>query len=189
MSLTDSKGRDLRRKLAPSFLARQEEAMFWEAYVGARLAKEGLYVVHEPMHLGEYYDPLKGLTCDLRVSPWPPVSCLPVELLDVEVKSRQRYFHKPADLGQNVFICNQQWFLNNFPGYSTLGRDFLLVSKVTGHILWAAEGTEVTMGVDMYDDERQLAYKGVTVRTSDLGDFSGFVTKVREMEHGGSKEE
>lgn len=162
MSLTDRTGQPLGgtgAKFSKSFLARADEACFWESYVGAALAREGLYVLHEPMHLGERNDPAKSLTCDLHVGLTESMD----PSLDLEVKSRRTRFNSPDDFDRPVTVCSQSWFLKNWPGHDSLGRDFLLVSSTTTAIVWVPALTPVTLGVEVLDRDRNELYKTVTV--------------------------
>lgn len=168
------------KKFSQSFLARADEAAFWEAYVGALLKRNGLYVIQEPMDLGEFHDPEKSTCFDLHVSPNASLD----PSFGVEVKSRRTYFSSVSDLAQKtkggLTLCSQSWFLKNWPGYDCTGRDFLLVSAPTGCILWAPMGTQVTLGVEVTDYDRNEVYRVATIDPCGLLPLDAFVAMAKE---------
>lgn len=165
------------KRFSKSFLQRADAACFWESYVSAVLARNGLYVLHEPMHLGEFHDPLKSTTSDIHVGPTADLALQ----WDVEIKSRNLYWTCPEDYPfDSVRVCSQSWFLKNWPGYDTTGRDFLFVSQKTGGIVWLPMGSKVTLGEEVVDHERNELYKCVTAHIDQLMSLEQFVAEVRQ---------
>lgn len=169
----------MKKQFSKSFLARGDEAAFWEAYVAATLARRGLYVLHEPMEFGDYHDPSKSLQWDITVYPAIDSGGIPVE-----VKSRGTFFLAPEDmkLFPDVNLCSQSWFLKNWSGQDTLGRDFLLVSTASGAILWVPAGTKVKLGKEVRDHERNELYKVVTCQPEAVYSLAEFVTMVKSTD-------
>ncbi len=166
------------KRFSKSFLQRADEACFFEAYVGASLARNGLYVIHQPMGLGLYHDPLKSLSWDLEVA----ANGMLDPVLPLECKSRSVGFSGPEDYPhQDVRVCSQKWFLKNWPGSDTLGRDFILVSQKTFGMVWVPAGTAVTMGREILDNERNEVFKVVEVQKKDLKSFQQYVDNVQSF--------
>lgn len=163
------------RPLSQSFKDRANEACFWEAYSAAVLARAGLYVGHFPFSLSEAETESKGFSHDLDVS---------IDGLDplwpIEVKSKNIHFTTTDDYPyEDVFVCSQNFFLRNWPGYTALGRDFLLVSTQSGAILWMPAGTPVSLGKEVLDSKRGELFKCVTCDKKYLRSLQEFVCIVR----------
>lgn len=171
------------KPFSKSFLSRVDEGAFWESFVATILCRNGLYVLHNPFQLGECSDPIAATTCDLVVGYSPILD----PSWDVEVKSKKKSFSDPSDLwGEELLLCSQSWFLKNFPGYDSTGRDFLIVSAATQEILWVPYGTPVKLGVEVVDNQRGEVYKAVTVDPYAICTLPEFVNHVKfhEGKHG-----
>lgn len=164
--------------VSESFKKRADPAAFWEAWVGAVLARAGLFTVHYPFVCDGSDE--HGLSFDLEVS-----SCHPYEhrfqaggliSAEVDVKSLSLSFSNvesyPFD---SVILCSQNSFLRKWPGSSTTKRDFLLLSTDTGSLVWVPVGTPVILGGEVYDKSRHELYRVAKVQKSDLREFSDFV--------------
>jgi hypothetical protein len=174
----------LLKRFSQSFLNRADEAAFWEAYVGAVLARAGLYVVHNPMKLGEFHDPACSTQSDLGVYQAHPDS-VEFELeagTQIEVKSRNIRFTSPEDYKcDDVRVCSESWFRKNWGSYEKFARDFFLVSQQTGAIVWVPAGTHAVFGKEIRDNERNESFKIVQCHKSDLRTVEEFV---KSLEHG-----
>jgi len=173
VSLTDKNG----QKFSPGFLKRFDEGAFWESYVATVLSRNGLYVLHEPTHLGETVDKNKSYSCDLQVSMDPMLEVS----IPVEVKSKNlRFGDSFADYPDaDIKVCSQKWFLKNWPGYDCTGRDFLFVSTKTNSILWLPQGTKVQLGVESFDKYYGYTETWATARADQLQPLSSFVAMVK----------
>jgi hypothetical protein len=172
------------RGVSKSFLDRADSAAFYEAWVGAVLARAGLYTLHHPFVAdgGDYH----GQSWDLEaynVTPeeyyWctSPPSCRRVE---VECKSLSLTFYNtdtyPFD---DVLVCSQNSWLRKWPGKDTTQRDFLLISRPTGSVLWLPVSSPVVLGVEVTDRTRGETYKAVQAQKTSLKDLADFVEMVR----------
>jgi hypothetical protein len=174
------------------FASRANEAAFWEAWVGAVLARSGLYTLHHPftvaksrLEVGDY-----SHTYDLDVISWERdyghqdyIAYPPIEgSVAVEVKSKETFFTSPTDYPyKTVILCSQSSYLRKWPGTAATKRDFLFVSRPTGSILWVPTGSPVTMGNTTFDGKRGELYATVSVPKESLkpiGDFVGYVKTV-----------
>lgn len=174
VSLTGKNG----RTFSSDFLRRFDEGAFWESYVATILSRNGLYVLHEPTHLGETQDKLKSFSCDLQVGMDPMLEVT----VPVEVKSKQTHFN--GDPNQYPYarmnVCSQNWFLKNWPGYDCTGRDFLFVSSKTSEILWLPVGTKVELGHETMDDYYGYKETWATAYAGELKSLSDFVDMVKK---------
>lgn len=154
--------------VSPSFKKRANEAAFWEAWVGAVLARGGLYTLHHPFVAdgGSHH----GLTWDLDVGGWhcftdgdyyqPPC--------EVECKSLNLTFTCPKDYPfDTCLVCSANSWERKWGEEKDTQRDFLFISRETGAILWLPRGAPVhkKKTVDgtrdesywvMYTDKRNL---------------------------------
>lgn len=172
--------------VSPSFRARADSAAFYEAWVGAVLARAGLYTIHHPFVAdgGEYH----GQTWDLDVYKepldltWSNVDVRSLgssSLIPVEVKSLSLTFYNPDTYPfDDVLVCSQNSWLKKWPGKNTVQRDFLMVSRPTGSLVWVPKGTPVTLGVDVFDSTRREAYKAVKTGREYLRPLADFVEMV-----------
>lgn len=160
------------------FASRANEAAFWEAWVGAVLARCGLYTLHHPFTvangLGEVH--LYGHSWDLDVTDAIPEGFMWQELArPVEVKSLALTFTCPDDYPyEEVMVCSEASHKRKFAQCEQAGRDFLLVSRVTGSILWVPKGTPTAVKMAS-DRDRGETYKVVYCRKESLCALKGFV--------------
>lgn len=165
------------RGVSPSFQKRANEAAFWEAWVGAVLARAGLWTLHHPFEAdgGDNH----GLTWDLDVStdggplgagPWVPTEC----------KSLSLTFSNPDDYPfESALICSfNSWRKKWGEARETL-RDFLLISRPTGHILWIPVGTQATV-TKVTDSTRDETYKVMQTTRDCLRPLIDFVENVKK---------
>lgn len=162
--------------VSPSFKKRANEAAFWEAWVGAVLARAGLWTLHHPFAAdgGDSH----GLTWDLDVSthgdtsgqaPWLPVEC---KSLSLTFTTEDDY---PFD---NVLICSANSWNRKWPGHTTSQRDFLLISRETGGILWIPVGAQAKV-VKVTDSTRNETYKAMQTTRDALRPLIDFVDHVK----------
>ena len=169
------------RGVSKSFLDRADSAAFYEAWVGAVLARAGLYTLHHPFVAdgGDYH----GQTWDLDVHPREPYGdydgCINWKA-SVECKSLSLTFYNtdtyPFD---DVLVCSQNSWLKKWPGKDKTQRDFLLISRPTGSVVWLPVSSPVVLGVDVVDRTRGEAYKAVQAQKTSLRDLADFVEMVR----------
>ncbi len=157
-----------------SFRDRADAAAFWEAWTGAVLTRCGLYVLLNPWAINAQ-DNSKSF--DLGVS-----SIHPQEMSDaagprpLEVKSLNLGFKDPASYPYDtVLVCSQSNFLKKWPGSDQLGRDFMLVSRQTGHLVWVPDGTKVNLGHETFDRTRSERLLSATVPKTALRTLSEYV--------------
>ncbi len=161
------------------FSGRLERGAFWEAWVGAVLSRAGMYTTHLPSHIDRNKD--FSESWDLEVQHCDSGSLTPVLS---EVKSLSLPFHNVDDYPfETVLVCAQDSWTKKWPGKDTVQRDFLLVSNVTGSILWIPTGTKVQLGHPVHDRNRNYSYKCAVVNKSQLRPFADFVDMLRSGEH------
>ncbi len=164
--------------VSDSFRGRADSAAYWEAWCGAVLSRANLHTHHYPFPGGDFgSDGEYGHTWDLNVSntayPWGNQH-------PVEVKSVNLTFTNASDYPcDSVIVCSQNSFLRKWPGSSSVGRDFLFVSRITGNIVWLPSASKISVGHETMDRSRGELYKTVHAKKSDLHDLSEFVEKVR----------
>ncbi len=181
-----------------SFDGRLERGAFWEAWVGAVLSRCGLHTVHYPCLV----DKTKNFdnTWDLEVfyQPSPLINQkLEVRSLSepndgrssgsgrtaVEVKSNKLTYHGVDDYPfDTVLVCAQDSWMKKWPGKETVQRDFLMVSRLTGHLVWVPTGTKVQLNHPVHDRNRNYSYKCVVVNKDQLRPFAEFITHVKAQE-------
>lgn len=156
-----------------SFRSRADSAAFWEAWVAAVLTRSGLYVTCMPWEIdGKDH----GQSYDLEVRGGDIISLIH----KVEVKSVNLTFHNTLDYPfENALVCSQSSFLKKWSGKDSVGRDFLIVSRVTGNVLWIPKGTKVELGVEVHDSTRNETYKAVQTSAKNLRELHEFVQKVK----------
>lgn len=164
--------------LSESFKARANTACFWEAWVGACIARMGLYTRHAPLVL----DGKPGAS-DLAVCGdfWGDKDDI---WTDVEVKSSNLTFNNAADYPKDpVLVCSFNGWQRKrkyFNTPSALDINHLIVSRITGAIVWVPANAEVGFS-ETYDNDRGELYKTVTIKKSDLRDFIDFVEQFNEV--------
>lgn len=172
------------RGLSQSFVDRADSAAFFEAWVGAVLARLGLYTLHYPFEADG--KDTHGLTWDLEILTDHPYSLQPKDCsafgsVQVEVKSVNLTFTEPSDYPyQEVLLCSQNSFNRKWPGYKDTGRDFLIVSRTTGHIVWVPYRTPAYLGKEVFDNSRGELYKAVWVDRAHLKTVKEFAQSVKE---------
>ncbi len=167
-----------RRAVSQSFIDRADGAAFYEAWVGAVLARAGLYTVHHPFLIdGKDH----GHTWDLDVCAVDPCrSGGGLTITSVEIKSLSLSFERPASYPyENVLVCSQNSWLRKWAGKDTVQRDFLLVSKPTGAIIWVPTGSKVELGVEVTDRSRNETYKAVQVNKGSLRPLQDFIESLQ----------
>lgn len=162
-----------------SFSDRAGPAAFGEAWVGAVLSRAGLYTMHHPFEI-------QGLETTLEVDLHKPdLECAtdshfskpyPLEIKTLGVT----FFNTDSYPFERVLVCSQNSFLRKWPGKDYLVRDFMLVSKETGAIIWIPAMTKVRMGVEVYDSTRNETYKSTSVSRDDLRPLADFVEMVKD---------
>lgn len=125
--------------ISESFKQRADSSAFFEAWVGAKLSRSNLYTLHHPFTLAaETGNPLSfyANTWDLDVG--NDRLCL----MAVEVKSVNLSFTSPSDYPhKGVLVCSDANWKKKWPGENFTQRDFLMVSRLTGAIIWLPKGT------------------------------------------------
>ena len=158
-----------------SFRKRADSACFYEAWVGAVLARAGLCTTHMPFTVAKTEDEVSSYagTWDLVV--YEPGK---IRMTQVEVKSTNRSFDTPGNYPHDpVLVCSKSSFLNKWPGSSVTGRDFLFVSRETGAILWLPKRSPVEP-YWTYDKSRDHKYETMASKRSNLRDLMAFIDMV-----------
>lgn len=171
-----------RPAVSESFRNRADSAAFYEAWVGAVLARAGLYTVHHPFTIAQTREEAKshGLSHDIDVSAFNPIGDDIHCTHEVEVKSVSPSFTCSSDYPyEDILVCSQNSFLRKWPGKASTGRDFLFVSRPTGAIIWLPKDTKVTLGVEVFDKSRAELYKSVKTSKHQLLELDDFVEKVK----------
>lgn len=176
--------------LSSNFRERADSAAFFEAWVGAVLARAGLYTVHHPFTLAKDPDDIATYaeTWDLDVSADDPKDMADwstgTRVYPVEVKSSNLTFHNvdtyPFD---DLLVCSQNSWEKKWVKAARTMRDFLFVSRQTGAILWLPKGSGVTLGHDVYDRTRNQTYKAVRAESCSLLPLDAFVSWVKTDGH------
>lgn len=147
-------------KVSASFQERANQAAFWEAWVGAVLSRAGLTTVHYPFVVdgGEYH----GTTWDLDVSTDSG------KRVPLECKALSLSFTRPDDYPfSDALVCSKSSWDKKWPGETATCRDFLMISMVTGSILWLPSGSPVRFGT-VTDTTRGHTYGVVKALRSNL---------------------
>lgn len=163
--------------ISESFKERADAAAFFEAWVGAMLARADLTTLHYPFTLAAetghdlaFY----ANTWDLDVSKdkliWTPL----------EVKSVNLKFTFPNDYPHlGVLVCSDASWQKKWKGQETTQRDFLMVSRLTGGIVWLPKGSDTGL-TQMTDKTRGETYACRTTHKESLRSFEMFVTHIKE---------
>lgn len=162
-----------------SFVGRANESCFWESYCCTILSRAGLYVLHHPMLIGGDGNGKGEATNapDIEVGTFPYTQ--EPDMFPVEIKSRAQYFDVPSDLKEpHVFVSSMKSWMRKYPGKDKTQRDFLMVSKETGTVLWLPIGTRVSV-TEMYDPSRNETYKGMVAEKGCLQDLDSFVSSIK----------
>jgi hypothetical protein len=165
--------------ISESFKQRADASAFFEAWVGAMLSRGNLFTLHHPFTLAsETGNPVSfyahtwdiDVTVDSERGPWLPV----------EVKSVNLKFHEPNDYPHlGLLVCSDASWQKKWPGAEVVQRDFLMVSRETGGIVWLPKGAPVTRKT-VKDPSRGEEYLCVASHKVELRSFSAFVQYVKE---------
>lgn len=162
--------------VSESFKRRADSAAFWEAWVGAVLSRAGLYTLHHPFTIAKNYTEVRehGQTWDLEA--WSENR----NQLKIEVKSVNLTFLGPVSHPHDdVNLCSKKSF-DRKGWVDVLGRDFLIVSRATGSIVWVPEGSIVDFS-DTFDSDRKEKFAICTTRKVNVQDLHAFVEKVKSQ--------
>ncbi len=160
------------RALSPTFMKRANEAAFWEAWVGAVLARSDLWTLHHPFAAdgGDYH----GLTWDLDVTAdrseeWTPLEC----------KGLSLNFTTPDDYPfDHALICSARSWKKKWKSADTVQRSFFLISMQTGCILWVPPGVEAEV-TTVTDGVRGQTYKAMRTAKSNLKPLWDFIEHIK----------
>ncbi len=162
--------------IAESFKQRADSSAFFEAWVGAKLSRANLFTVHHPFTLAsETGNPLSfyAHTWDLDVG----VSR--TNMMPVEVKSVNLKFVEPNDYPHlGLLVCSDASWQKKWPGHDKVVRDFLLVSRETGGIVWLPTGSPVVRKM-VKDPSRGEEYLCVASHKAELKSLNDFVNMVQ----------
>ena len=162
--------------ISESFKQRADSSAFYEAWVGAMLSRSNLFSVHHPFTLAaETGNPLSfyAHSWDLDVSATNKV------FLPLEVKSVNLKFTEPNDYPHlGVLVCSDASWQNKWPGVDVVSRDFLMVSRASGGIVWLPKGAPVIRKV-IKDPTRGEEYLCVASHKAELRRFNEFVNYVK----------
>ncbi len=162
--------------ISESFKQRADSSAFFEAWVGAMLSRSNLWTVHHPFTLAqETGNPLSfyAHSWDLDVSPDNVV------FHQAEVKSVNLKFTEPNDYPHlGILVCSEASWLKKWPGKEVTQRDFLIVSRLTGGIVWLPVGTEVGR-TEVTDNTRKETYWCKTTHKSELRPLASYVAHVQ----------
>jgi hypothetical protein len=163
------------------FAGRANEAAFWEAWVGAVLARCGLYTVHHPFTVANSLKQVKDYyhTWDLDVSAEHPHDYIPGRgLTPTEVKSVALTFTGPEDYPfEQCLVCSEASHKRKRGELDSTGTAFLLVSRATGAIVYVPVGTKLLVK-EVHDGDRGETYKAVYCRKEDLRALKEYVQAV-----------
>lgn len=158
--------------ISDSFKQRADSSAFFEAWVGAKLSRSNLYTVHHPFTLAaETGNPLSfyAHTWDIDVGV-DNVNWLPVEVKSVNLK-----FTEPNDYPHmGVLVCSDASWQNKWPGVDVVSRDFLMVSRDSGGIVWLPKGAPVIRKL-VKDPTRGEEYLCVASHKTELRSLNDFV--------------
>lgn len=161
--------------ISESFKQRADSAAFFEAWVGAMLARSNIYTVHHPFTLAAeagHSLAFYAHSWDLDVSPDNKV------FAPVEVKSVNLRFTEPNDYPHlGVLVCSDASWRKKWPDSDITQRDFLMVSRITGGIVWLPKGTDTGI-TQMEDKTRGEKYACRTTHKVGLKPLRDFVHNV-----------
>ena len=162
--------------VSPSFRFRADSAAYWEAWVAAVLARAGLYTLHHPF-LIDNLDHSQSVDLDVfRNYPGIVEDCGQTPL---EIKSLSLEFNNSSDYPyEDVLVCSQSSFLKKWPGKEGIGRDFMLVSTVTGAMVWVPTGTRVGFK-EVMDKSRNECKPTAYCQKAELRELGDFISKVK----------
>lgn len=169
------------KTLSPSFKRRANEAAFWEAWVGAVLARAGLYTLHHPFAAdgGDQH----AYSWDLDVSTHDDLGIGKPWGLPVECKSLSLTFNNPDDYPfERALVCSFNSHNRKWPGAVETQRDFLLISRETGSIIWIPTGSpiDIVKVADRTRGDKVENYKAVQTSRDNLRPLWDFVEYLNE---------
>lgn len=172
--------------ISESFKRRADSAAFFEAYVGAKLSRAGLWVIHHPFTLAAETgrDRLSyAQSVDLTVTSgeYDPVS-YPETHIDVEVKSSGVSFEDDPSTypTEGILVCSKLSWERKWGSDLHTQRDFLFVSRKTGDIIWLPEGALCIPRL-VTDRTRNESYVAMEASAHDsLNHFANFVRMVKD---------
>lgn len=155
------------------FISRLREAAMCEAWVAAKLAASGIYVLHHPIFTAQDHAEVErfGHQYDLTLyrehpanHPWASHTGLSDYPVDVEVKSSARHFTDPYNFGlrhdkPEMYLCSQASWLKKCPGLTATPVHYFFVSHQTMAIVWVPAGTAVELGIEAHDNRRGETYR------------------------------
>ena len=161
--------------VSKAFRDRADTAAFMEAWVGMVLSRNGLHVLLHPFTYNDGKDHTHSWDLDVcqdRQLEYP-VAC--------EVKSTSHRFTGESDFqdmsGPNTaFICSAGSYSKKYQNSPYTVREWLMVSKQTGSVVWVPAGSEV-MFTEIVDPQRG-PFNGVVVRKGKLRSIVEFVEMV-----------
>ncbi len=162
--------------IGESFKRRADSSAFFEAFVGATLSRSNLWSVHHPFTLAaetgkelSFY----AHSWDLDVSPDNKV------FHPVEVKSVNLNFTSPDDYPhRGILVCSEASWRNKWQDSTVTNRDFLMVSRVNGSIVWLPKGAPVGR-TEVTDKTRGETYWCITTHKNELRTLRDFVTHIQ----------
>lgn len=163
--------------ISESFKERADSSAFYEAWVGAMLSRAGLYTLHHPFTLMAE----TGNPASFYANTWDIDVRIPGSevFVPVEVKSVNLRFTLPNDYPHlGCLVCSYSSFSKKWPGELTTKRDFLMVSRSTGAIIWLPWGTPIGLQ-QVTDKSRGESYECVSADKSYLMPFESFVTAIK----------
>lgn len=170
---------DRSTSISANFRDRADSGAFYEAWVGAVLARGGLWTLHHPFTLAESRAdiPAYAHTWDLDVGASDDATYSDIP---VEVKSGNLTFHNVESYPfEEMMVCSQASWERKWTSDKTL-RDFLFVSRPTGAILWLPKGTHVSLNNVAHDSTRNQTYKVVKALSAHLRPLDEFIRMVKD---------
>ncbi len=162
--------------ISESFKQRADSSAFFEAWVGAKLSRSNLFSLHFPFTLAaETGNPLSfyAHSWDLDVSPDNTV------FTPLEVKSVNLKFTEPNDYPHmGVLVCSESSWQKKWPLKELTQRDFLMVSRESGGIVWLPKGS-LTKVIQQKDKTRGELYSCRATGKECLRSFSDFTNHIK----------
>jgi len=168
--------KDRSASITDSFKRRIDASALMEAYVGSQLTRAGLHVHLHPATLAAE----KGVPLSYYSHSWDlEVSADDGAMTPVEVKSSNLSFSFPNSYPHlGVLVCSLASWDKKWPNKMETQRDFLMVSRDTGGIIWLPTGATITTK-PITDKTRKETYPCVVTHKSYLMPLSGFVSYIK----------
>lgn len=163
--------------ISESFKRRADSSSFWEAWCGSVLARNNLWTLHHPFTLASEI----GVPLSFYASSWDlDVSYDSGVYLPVEVKSTNISFTSPRTYPhKGVLVCSDSSWTKKWGTQDVLKRDFLIVSRTTGDIVWVPKGAPCGV-TPVKDKTRNEKYLCRTTHASNLEPIQAFVDYVKD---------